>query len=84
MIINQEESKAYLENEIIHFEKGFKYCKVRVELKDYNNIYDEVEFIQLNHWDIFIYNDLTYISKIATFLIKVYYRIRDYFYIQVK
>ncbi len=84
IIINLKESKAFLENEKLYFEKGFKRCKVRIEVKDNNNIYDEVEFIQLNRWDFFIYNCITYISKIEALLIKVTYRIRDYFYIQVK
>lgn len=55
-IVNQPESRAHISNGRIIFDDGFKYCKVRVELKNNSRVFDEVEFVQLNVWDIFAYN----------------------------
>jgi hypothetical protein len=76
-IIKGSDKGVYMLGDKLYLGNGFKSCKLRAELRDDPNIYDEIEIVNLNFLDILSYNIL---SSTEHFYFKCYNKLSKFIY----
>lgn len=62
-LLHNEDKKAKLVGNDLFINKGFKSCKVRIQLRKDANVYDEIELVKLNPLERFSYTILSNLER---------------------